>query len=112
MRHGANTSLTVPTIADTRRTARFVGFLHGKFSGRGNAGFVRCAELRSDREVLASEECLILQLVHSPYFNKYTLNIIQDYLPSGERKYRKNLKKDLKIPLLKHNAAWSSHSSI
>ena len=35
------------------------------------------------------EECLTLQLAHSPYFNKYTLNIIQDYLPLLAKKSQK-----------------------
>lgn len=44
------------------------------------------------------EECLTLQLAHSPYFNKYTLNIIQDYLPLLAKGNIEKISKDLKIP--------------
>ena len=44
------------------------------------------------------EECLTLQLAHSPYFNKYTLNIIQDYLPLLAKGNIEKISKNLKIP--------------
>lgn len=58
------------------------------------------------------EECLTLQLAHSPYFNKYTLNIIQDYPSLLAKGNIEKISKNLKIPFAEAQTLLSSHSSI